>query len=44
VTFRGDPNPVGVFKLLSPLITRQAQRLWDGNLARLKTVLEASAP
>lgn len=44
VTFRGDPNPVGVFKLLSPLVTRQAQRLWDGNLARLKTVLETSAP
>ena len=44
VTFRGDVNPVGVFKLLSPVVARQVQRLWDGNLARLKTVLEASAP
>ncbi|MFQ5948544.1 MAG: SRPBCC family protein, partial [Acidimicrobiia bacterium] len=44
VTFRGDPNPVGVLKLLSPLVARQAQRLWDGNLARLKTEVEGSAP
>ena len=44
VTFRGDPNPVGVLKRLSPLVARQAQRLWDGNLARLKTVLDGSAP
>ena len=44
VTFRGDVKPVGVFKLLSPLLARRVQRLWDGNLARLKTVLETSAP
>lgn len=40
VTFRGDPNPVGPFKLLSPLINRQGQRMWDKRLARLKTTLE----
>lgn len=43
VTFRGDPNPVGLLKLLSPIVTRQSQRLWDGNLARLKRVMESSA-
>jgi len=44
VTFRGEPNPVGPFKLLSPLFTRKGQQIWDQRLARLKTVLEASAP
>ena len=40
VTFRGDPNPVGPFKLLAPLIARQGQRVWDKRLARIKTILE----
>ena len=42
VTFRGEPNPVGPFKLLSPLIGRQGQRMWDKRLARLKSTLESS--
>lgn len=40
VTFRGDPNPVGPFKLLSPLIARKGQRAWDKRLARIKAILE----
>jgi len=43
VTFRGDPNPVGPFKLLSPLFTRIGQQVWAERLARAKTALEASA-
>jgi carbon monoxide dehydrogenase subunit G len=42
VTFRGKPNPVGPFKLLSPLIGRQGQRKWDKRLAHLKSTLEFS--
>jgi len=42
VTFRGEPNPVGPFRLLSPLIERQGQRMWDKRLARLKSTLESS--
>lgn len=44
VTFRGDPNPVGPFKLLSPLFTRIGQQVWAGRLARAKTALEARRP
>jgi len=40
VTFRGDPNPVGPFKLFSLLIARKGQRAWDKRLTRIKTVLE----
>jgi len=43
LTFRGEPNPVGPFTLLSPLIARWGQRVWDERLARLKAVLENSA-
>jgi Polyketide cyclase / dehydrase and lipid transport len=43
VTFRGDPNPVGPFKLLSPLFTRMGQQVWAKRLARAKTALEAPA-
>jgi len=44
VTFRGDSIPVGPFKLLSPLLNRKGQQVWGQRLARIKTVLEASAP
>jgi carbon monoxide dehydrogenase subunit G len=40
VTFRGEPNPVGPFKMLSPLISRQGQRMWEKRLAGLKNTLE----
>ena len=40
VVFRGEPNPVGPFKVLSPLIARQGQRMWDKRLAGLKRTLE----
>jgi hypothetical protein len=43
VTFRGDPNPVGPFKLLSPLFARIGQQVWAERLARAKTALEAPA-
>ena len=42
VTFRGEPNPVGPFKVLSPLISRQGQRMWDKRLAGLKSTLETA--
>ncbi len=38
-----DLNPVGPLKLLSPLLARVGQRNWDQTLARVKTLLEASA-
>ena len=41
VTFRGEPNPVGPFKILSPLIGRQGQRMWEKRLAGLKRTLES---
>jgi len=44
VTFRGDSIPVGPLKLLSPLLNRKGQQVWGQRLARIKTVLEASAP
>jgi len=40
VTFRGEPNPVGVLKIISPLIRGQGQRMWDRRLAGLKSTLE----
>jgi hypothetical protein len=43
VTFRGDPNPVGPFKLLSPLFKYKGQQVWSERLARAKTALEAAA-
>lgn len=38
---RGDANPRGPAKILSPLIRRIGQRLWDRRLARMKAALEA---
>ena len=40
VAFRGEPNPIGPLKVLSPLINRQGQRMWDKRLAGLKSTLE----
>jgi len=37
-----DLDPVGPLKLLSPLLARVGQRVWDQRLARIKTMLEAS--
>ena len=42
VAFRGDPNPAGPCKLLSPLFTCKGQRVWSERLARAKAALEAS--
>ena len=44
VTFRGDPNPVGPFKVLSPLFARMGRRVWAQRLTRAKVALEASTP
>src|SRR5215218_10296086 len=41
VTFRGEPNPVGPLKIISPLLSYQGQRMWDKRLAGLKSTLEA---
>jgi uncharacterized protein YndB with AHSA1/START domain len=43
VTFRGDSNPVGPLKPLSPFFNRKGQQVWGQRLARVKAVLEASA-
>ena len=40
VTFRGEPNPVGPLKIISPLISYQGQRMWDKRLAGLKSTLK----
>jgi hypothetical membrane protein len=36
-----NPNPVGPLKLLSPVVARIGQRVWDNRLARVKTALES---
>jgi hypothetical protein len=43
VIFRGDSNPPGLLKLLSPMLNRQGQQAWTRRLSRVKTVLEAPA-
>ena len=40
VRVRGEPNPGGPLKVLSPLSTRQGQHVWDKRLARLKRTME----
>lgn len=42
VILRADPNPIGPFKLLSPLFVRMGRRVWAQRLARAKAVLENS--
>jgi uncharacterized protein YndB with AHSA1/START domain len=37
-----DLDPVGPFKLLSPVLARVGTRIWHQRLARIKTLLEAS--
>ena len=44
LTVRVAPNPAGPLKLLSPLVNRVGQRVWDRRLARIKAALEAPAP
>ena len=44
VTFRGDSNPPDLLKWLNPVWNRKGQQVWGQRLARVKTVLEASAP
>jgi hypothetical protein len=44
VTFRGDSNPFGLLKLLSPVFNRRGEHVWSQRLERIKTVLETSAP
>jgi hypothetical protein len=44
VTFRGESNPPGPFRLLSPLLNRKGQQVWSQRLSRIKSVLESSAP
>ena len=44
VTFRGDANPRGPFKLLSPLFNRRGQQVWSQRLQRIKAVLERATP
>lgn len=34
-------NPVGPLKLLSPLLARIGQRIWDARLERIKDALQA---
>jgi len=36
-----DPNAVGIYRVLSPLIARRARRLWQERLSRLKSILES---
>lgn len=42
LTIRGEPNPRGLFKLLSPVMAKQGQRMWEARFAQLKSVLEGS--
>jgi uncharacterized protein YndB with AHSA1/START domain len=44
LTVEVAPNPARALKLLSPLVNRIGQRVWDQRLARIKAVLEAPAP
>jgi carbon monoxide dehydrogenase subunit G len=43
LTFSADPNPVGPFKLLSPLFATMGRRVWDKRLQRIKTAIESGA-
>ncbi len=43
ITFRGDSNPIGLLRLLSPLLNRIGERVWSKRLAAIKAVVEASA-
>jgi hypothetical protein len=43
LTVRVAPNPAGPLRLLSPLVNRLGQRVWDRRLARMKAALESPA-
>ena len=43
LTVHVDANPIGLLKLLTPLINRKGQEVWDNRLARIKAALEAAA-
>ena len=44
LTVQVAPNPARPLKLLSPLVNRIGQRVWDQRLARIKAALEAPPP
>jgi hypothetical protein len=44
IVLRGETLPFGRFKSISPLLALQVERAWRRRLARIKAVLEASAP
>lgn len=44
LTFRADPNPVGPFKLLSPVFARIGSKVWHNRLQRIKTAIESGSP
>ena len=37
----GDPNPVGIFTLLSPVFEHKGQQIWGERPARAEAALEA---
>jgi uncharacterized protein YndB with AHSA1/START domain len=41
VTFRGDSNPPGSLRFLTPLMNRMGQKNWTQRFAQAKAVLEA---
>jgi uncharacterized protein YndB with AHSA1/START domain len=42
VTFRGNPDPVGIFKVATPIFVLLGRRVWRERLARAKAAIEAS--
>jgi hypothetical protein len=42
VTFRGDPNPVGIFKAATPIFVLIGRKVWRERLTRAKAALEGS--
>jgi hypothetical protein len=42
VTFPGNPNPIGIFKVATPIFVLMGDRVWREGLARAKAVLEAA--
>jgi Polyketide cyclase / dehydrase and lipid transport len=42
VTFHGDPKPVGLFKVATPILVLIGRKVWRERLARAKATLEAS--
>lgn len=40
VTFQGDLETKGVFRLVAPFLTRPLSKKWEGYLAKLKEIIE----